>query len=216
MSLHKIKLFCFWLTCIFLFGCQQTLEDPAEFARLIRGPQSPYLRETRNGDFQFSSNFLPAEVLISEELSNYKNSLGAVGESTQKTLKQRIQIELDSYHDFLYFSLHIRPLQGSDLVYGNSDFFDRLNFLMFGLDEFISLQTNEGEEIPLENYSMDRTFGLTGGRTFLLAFPATWNGNKLEDSGKLTLVLKEFGLQTGEVRLSWNPPFNDVKLNFPI
>lgn len=137
---------------------------------------------TRNG-VKISAEKLPADSL--QQLSSADLS--------------RSEIEMIS-REMVYFRLNIGYENKQDLIFqgaasknlGYSEWLQRLSYHM---SDYISLYTTDGNEVPLSSYQLIRAFGIRKDRTLLLAFPAKYV------TEETTLVIKEFGLGTGQIRL---------------
>lgn len=125
------------------------------------------------------------------------------------SLQQLISADLSGkeietiFREMVYFRLTIGYVDDKqDLVFQgaasrNIGYSEWLQRLSYNMSDYISLYTAEENEIPLGSYQLIRTFGLRKDRTLLLTFPAKYL------TEEITLVIKEFGLGTGQIKLSF-------------
>jgi hypothetical protein len=88
---------------------------------------------------------------------------------------------------------------------GEREFRDRLLLLQGKLGQYVRLEDSRGRRIPLSTYSFSRNFGLGSANSFLFAFPAEYQGEKLNPK-ELELVIEDFGLNTGTLRSRLSGP----------
>lgn len=113
------------------------------------------------------------------------------------------------------FLLRIEPSDSApgpgfdqDLVHGTGNGFgnyrEALAGLRFGLKERIWLEV-DGRKVPLADYRMEDSFGLSRGRTFVLAFPSLESIGAAGRTG-ITLVLDDIVPGLSRQRLDWDLP----------
>ena len=137
----------------------------------------------------------------------------------EKILKD-IKDNREIYNRSVYFQLTIgyeditKDIVYDRMKYGFDQYSDWLHKLAFRLKEYIYLKTGLIEEIPVDTYHMERTFGMTKYRKILIMFPDRFNDINLMDKKNkyLELVMKEFGLGTGKLRFKFELPIEEVSL----
>ena len=180
---------------------------------LASDPPKELRKEITQAGVTFRVDYLPPEFLLLreyeylEELHQQKASEGAI----QKQLDDIRQYR-EGYASVHHFRLVIIPGDDSDLVYtrmsqGFDSYSQWLQNLLFGIGEEITIRLPDGAEVPLVDYRMDRNYGASASRTFLLTFPKAWNGEQLMEQESLTLQIDEFGLGTGAVKARFSLPF---------
>ena len=136
-------------------------------------------------------------------------------------LKEELKQEKEIYKRSIYFFLTIGyEDEKKDIVYekmisGFNEYSQWLQKLMFGLKEYIYLQTALIDEIPVDTYQMDRTYGMTKSRTILLMFPKNFNEVDIldEENKWLKFKMKEFGLRAGRMTFKYDLPLDEVRYN---
>ena len=162
---------------------------------------------------------LPLVLLVILCIGSCQPQLDRVAQSTRNSyqfqLKQATHQPAQKVGtDQILLHLQIASTEpNQDLVFnqlsgGREPYANWLNKLLFGLDKHIELNSGKVKEVPLSQYMMERNFGMTPGRTFLLAFPRYWEGEDLldKDHDFLEVSIEEFGLHTGTVRLQLSLP----------
>jgi hypothetical protein len=94
----------------------------------------------------------------------------------------------------------------NDVIYGNlsgyANYQDALNAYQFGFREKIWLEV-DGERVPLSNYQMENTFGMTASRTFALLFPEL---NRNARRFEVKLVLDDIVPGLARKKIDWILP----------
>lgn len=210
------------ISCVVLLmtGCNKyEVSTIEELEELAYNPPKEIRKTITQGDFEFTIDYLPTEILLLSEYSYLKEleERGANEQSIQKQKDYLIQYR-KGYDSSLQFKLIITPVGDSDLIYakmgGGFDSYSQwLQKLLFGIKEEITLKTKNGTEIPLIDYRMDRNYGTLKSRTFLLTFSKEWNGEDILDQTQISIRLDEFGLGTGRIIVNYSLPFPEITFN---
>ena len=209
---------------IFSAGCSKSFDDLADFERYVKGPDYPYLQSVTKKDVTVHARFMPTEAMMVNDYRNYLQQSEYVGTSgnsgvfNQDSMLQILRDARQGYDRSIYFFVTIGYTDpNKDLEYyhlqtqGFPAYSAWMQKLLFGLSEYMTLQTAEVEEIPLNSYYMERTFGMIKSRTFILMFPREFNDQDLLQSSGLTLRIKEFGLNTGNLSFEYPLPVKDLR-----
>ena len=212
-----IVLPCFFLVCVLaIAGCsdgnEYEIKSLEELENLAKASNSELRKTIQQGDFEFTVEYLPTELLLLSEY-RYLEELKErnATESAIKKQEEYIQRYREGYQDNLYFRLRISPTTGEDLIYakmgqGFGSYSQWLQKLLFGIKEEIELVLPDAETIPLVHYQMDRNYGTSISRTFMLAFPGEWNGRDVQENEYIRLRINEFGLGSGRVQFRYELP----------
>lgn len=214
--LHS-TLLSFFVFCIVIWtGCSKSYEyeikSLEELEAFASTDNSVFVKTTEQGDFEFRLEYLPTELLLLSEYRYLEELKGRnASESAIKKQEEYIQRYREGYQDNLYFRLRISPTTGEDLIYakmgqGFGSYSQWLQKLLFGIKEEIELVLPDGETVPLIHYQMDRNYGTSNSRTFMLAFPQQWNGREIQDNEYIRLRINEFGLGSGRVQFRYELP----------
>ncbi len=220
------------LTSLLAAGCgTKTFDDPDRFEQYVTSDIGPFVQSKAFEHVTVNARFATPEVMAlsaTKRLAEARAQLVSDTETPDSVkarrladLKERATERKKQYGSSLYFYLTIEPKEG-DLVYSSLEnqgfgaYQQWIRKLLFGLQEKITLTTDTVEEVPLSVYRMDRTFGMSKSRTFLLAFPSAFNASDLTSS-PVTLVIEEFGLRTGRIRFTFDIPTlqNAASLRIP-
>jgi len=178
----------------------------------VKGSDSPYSRHKVRDGIKVSVRYLPTDELLIqqyrqlEEMEKQAMAYQPIWPDSVKKAIDDAEEELSKsrklYENSIYVAMTLGFEDGEhDIEYeplkrGFHDFSDWTQKLQFRLNEYVSLETPDAGEVPISLYRMERTFGITKDRTFLLAFPEKFNGVHLRES-QVRLHLNEFGLNTG-------------------
>lgn len=203
-----------------LSGCKQkTFNDLEAMQNYVTRKGSPFQIKKQHGSTQFILQYLPTDLVMKttyEELEHAKNKKDTTNDARSlKHLTKDLETQKSYYTKNLYFKLTIGFTdQNRDLIYSKrGSYNDWLQKLLFSMNDYLEIETNEIREIPMLHYRMERSYGMTSSRTFLLVFPKTFNHQKVLDAEKLTITLEEFGLGSGPIHFSFDLPFPNIEYN---
>ncbi len=216
MSDRKLKYrpFLFMLAGLAVVHCNNYEVDTLQaLQELASDPPRELSKEITQAGVTFRIDYLPPEFLLLREYEYLQElELEEASEAAIQRQLEDIQQYREGYASVHHFRLVITPGDGSDLVYtrmgqGFDSYSQWLQNLLFGIGEEITVRLPDGTEVPLVDYRMERNYGTSPSRTFLLTFPNTWNGQVLTARESLTLEIDEFGLRTGSVKARFSLPF---------
>lgn len=202
-----------------LAGCTtRTFDDPDAYADYVASESGPFVQVQDREHVQVRARFAPPDAMAvsalrrvaetSDEIRNTSGISDSVRSVREAELRETARARRKAFGRSLYFYLTVEPTDG-DLVYNalhhqGYDAYSRwLHRLLFGLQSKITLEAGELNDIPLSVYRMDRSYGMARHRTFLLAFPDTFNDVDLR-AGSVQLVVEEFGLRTGRLTFDFD------------
>jgi hypothetical protein len=222
-------LFFTGLSAIIGCGGSKTFDSLDQFEKYLKADSSPYLRTITENGVIVSLRYMPADALMVNSIRQFLDEKERLLKNPQLSAEQRtaninsLKTELlkrrETYQRSIYFYLTIRYEDPTrDIIYekmkgGHEAYNTWLQKLMFGLKDNIYLQPASMDEIPLDQYHMERTFGLDKSGSFILVFPSEFNGRKVLDPENkwLQLHLEEFGLATGPLVFEFKLPLSEVK-----
>jgi hypothetical protein len=208
------------LICLGAFaGCTtRTFDDADAYAAYVTSESGPFVQVQDHEHVEVQARFAPPDAMAVSalrqvaEASNETHNTTGVSDSVRSVreaeLRETARAQRKAFGRSLYFYLTVEPTDG-DLVYNalhhqGYDAYSRwLHRLLFGLQSKITLEAGDLNDIPLSVYRMDRSYGMARHRTFLLAFPGTFNDVDLR-AGSVQLVVEEFGLRTGRLTFDFN------------
>lgn len=203
--------------CISVACTKYEVNSLEQLEEIAVSPPEELRKVITQGDFTFTIDYLPTEVLLLSEYKHLKE-LEERNATDQAIAEQKEYITQyrKGYDSSIQFKVTITPIGDFDLIYakmgnGFDSYSQWLQKLLFGIQEDMYLETEEGEEVPLGNYQMDRNYGTSKSRTFLLSFPIEWNGKQLLEEDQLKLRIDEFGLGTGRITAGFELPLPDIE-----
>ena len=171
------------------------------------------------GGMRFTARYFPPEALLvndARRAERLRDQLAAdttldarVRTARIDSLARHLETRRAAYAETVSFTITIGAADGADLVYsrlrreGYARYGVWLERLLFGLEEHLTLEVGD-VEVPCSGYVMERNYGMAPARTFLVSFPARYDGLDLRAAAPATLVLDEFGLGTGSVALRFS------------
>jgi hypothetical protein len=219
--------FYFFTVTVALTACQKSFDSIDEYEQYVKGKDSPYRVSKSEGEIQLDLLYLPPDALMISSYRAFEKekrqifSDRSMSEQEKKNIieekRDKLTAKRKLYENSMLFTLTIGYLDLSkDIIYhkiqeGFNYYSEWLQTLLFSMEKRIYLKTSNGLEIPLNSYHMERNYGLAKSRTFLLSFPAEFNRVKIKEE-KLTLVIKEFGLKIGTIKIKMETPFKEMQI----
>ena len=227
---------------LILTGCtrNKAVSTVEELEKYVKGPDWPHQQTIIRNGVKVSVRYLPSEALLIPQYKRYEELKKTLTHDSSETFTRRLvggQRLTDSlliskrdeikrtqglYDQSLYFSMTIgyedpkRDIEYDKMREGFGEYSQWMQKLVFQMKEYIYLETAATGEVPLALYDMQRTFGITKDRTFLLVFPRKFNEQDIasEQNKEIMLWIKEFGLQTGSINMDFDLPFKQVSYRF--
>ncbi len=213
--------------CLLFFGCSKSFDDLDAYEKYVKGEESPYRQTQVVNGVKASLLYLPTDAIMCNYYRNYLGEIKAaendssVSSAEKKKLiaekKKEIEEIKKTFSNSVYFNLTLgyedetKDLEYASMQQGFDVYSKWLNKLLFGLNEHIYLKTPELDEVPLVTYEMERSFGMTKSRNFLLVFPAEFNEKKILESNWIKVKIKEFGLATGTLSFEYEMPLEEIE-----
>ena len=169
--------------------------DVEEYRRYVWGDAWPHRATAEVRDVRFEARYLSPDAVALPALARGAAEASEVRRQASRATTLHLRIEPVGQSDDLVFERLRRS--------GKRAYDAWLNRLLFGMADYVELDVDGGQPIPLGAYHMERTFGVGGdpGRSFFLTFPE--HAAEALVTGTADLVVREFGLRTGSVRLSF-------------
>lgn len=202
----KGELLILVLTTLLFSSCnQKSFDSKEELLIYIKNPENGYFQEKLINGITITHILKPTDLLVLQDLS-------------QGSLQnEKIQNLRENYKKFLYFELSFSK-NGKDLLStiprDTDEFGGFVSHLSFNMNENIHLINSLNDTINTVDIIYPRMFGLNKKTTLFLVFE---NDPSLFNSDSITLLIEDFGINTGEVRFNTptklikNQPFIDFK-----
>ncbi|TGE19001.1 hypothetical protein [Hymenobacter elongatus] len=151
-----------------------------------------YIQDTHNGlvhiqdvqDIHITASYLPVDLLVFRDFSP-EHPATAIA----------FQEASSAYNAVQYFTLtfSVKGHEVLDPAVGLNKYGALLRTLSFGMQQYVSITTADGDTLRPLTYSLDRTYAMSSATQLLLAFPlrpkAEW----------LQVNVREFGLGCGNL-----------------
>lgn len=211
--------------CVFVLiisSCDKQINTVEELEEFLAEKSEEYSQSVVKNEIEFRLQYLPTEAMMLRYYKKFMEKKAAIQTDTTlgmnsvsdkiESMKEDLQKKKRNLEKSIYFKLTICPLdKNKDLIYdkmnaGFGNYSEWLQKLLFSLNEYIYLQKENGDEVPLSFYHMDRNYGMSNERNFLLIFPREFNGKEIETDaiGKISVIAEEFGLHTNTINFAFN------------
>lgn len=182
-----------------LLGCDRKL-PPGEF---LKAYEEKGLVQSLAGDYRFTALLMSTDYMFARQFGDAPSGSQQPMESFRKAIYVSVNVTLANPtgdpEDLK------KDLLNGALYQGQEAFRKRLDFLLNRLSPYVRLETADGSSLEPVTYRFSRGYVFGGGHSFVFLFPAAKDGKKVVSEGA-NLVLKDFGLNTGTVRIKIHRP----------
>jgi hypothetical protein len=139
---------------------------------------------------RISVSYKPTDLWIHQELQN--------SASTQEAIES-LRKKYSAYH---YFVVSFSRNSEEALTQLNNmrEYGELVQTMSFRMDEFVSMTTSQRDTIPVGDFAINRTYGLSASTDILFAF----SKEKTTGSQWIQIDLSEFGLGVGKQRFRFD------------
>ena len=191
----------FILLMPFVTSCKETVVSPEELNRYVADESNGLRKLVSVGPSTIEVTYRPTDLLVLQEVKNSSPS------------QQQIEVARTKYDKYLYFilSLSINDREALQQV-GGSEYSELVQTFSFRMNNYVTLTTAVNDTIPVADFMLDRTFGMSSSTDILFVF----NREKAKGKTWVQFNLNEFGLGTGNQRFRFDTnEINDVPaINF--
>jgi hypothetical protein len=189
--------------CLAILGCREP--TVLEMRKSLLSKE--YCRDAEAELHRISVRYVPPALRI---LTQFKPDSARI---LDKRLTDSLRQDAGSM-DGIIFHLRIDPKADAkpgdfddDLIYGTKSGYggyqENLNAFLFGMKERIWLES-DGRKILMTGFQMENNFGMSKGRTFVLAFPGMAQGTRKYK--KIELVLDDVVPGLSRKKMAWTLP----------
>lgn len=202
------------MLAIVSFACEHRFTSLEEYEKFVRSNDSPYMSQVVRNGIKVTVRYIPTDEMLIQnyrQLEQLKKSVKTDSSASPVSVEEAIREAEDElsearalYDNSLYFAVTFgyddgkRDVEYEQLKRGFQVYSEWTQKLQFRMYEYITLESPDAGAVSLSLYRLERSFGITKDRVFLLAFPETFNRVHLRQSG-VTLHIAEFGLDTGNL-----------------
>lgn len=177
----------FLLILGFTWACVPTeVETERELIEFVQNPDNGLRESTEVNNIKVTVIYKPTDLLVSQEIRDKP-----VDDSRLTALKKKY----GSYH---YFTVSFSQDNKEALhtQNGMDVYSDLVQTLSFKMQDYVTLTTSASDTIPVADFMLNRTFGMSSSTDLLFVF------SKEKSAGKdwVQFNLNEFGLNTGNQR----------------
>lgn len=192
-SLERIKSTTFkvlFLVCInvLLFSCGgKTFDNEEELLTFLKDESNGYLYHKNINGYDFTLMYRPTDLLINQELD----------EDKEKNNVEELKVK---YGKLMYFTLNLSKDDKEMLSVtpkNRSEFSSVVNKLVFGLKDYVYLQTKERDTIEMIDYIYPRFYGMGKSTNIMFIYPKDEIYLK---SKYISFTIKDLGFYTGDVK----------------
>lgn len=190
----------YWFALLFIVfatGCSKSFSDPDEFETYLNSEDYPNQQTQIKNGVKITVRYQPTEAMMLLQYKSYlEDKVSVLADTTQtdsmktatiSSLFEEFEKTGAIYSKSVYFLVTMgyedskRDLEYEPMQKGFNVYSDWMQKLVFGMKEYVHLETALIPEIPVDVYQMDRTYGLTKDRKLLFVFTDTFNGKKILD-----------------------------------
>ncbi len=176
-----------FLLIALLIGCKpKSFSTEKELIAYIQDEENGLKVTNDVGDYKVAVTYRPTDLLIKQE----------VGE---KPAKEAIEKARKKYQNYYYFILSLSKSgkEALDQSQGFGQYSEMVQQLSFRVPEFVNMTTSASDTIPVADFILNRTYGLSSSTDVLVVF----NKEKTIDQKWVQFNLNEFGMNLGNSRM---------------
>jgi hypothetical protein len=187
MILKRISLS--FLLFLAVAACKPQFLAPADLRAYISDEDNGLKKTIKLKDTQVTVLYRPTDLLVYQE----------IGDDTTNAAKIR---ELRTKYDQnLYFILSLSTASKESLhLTTGSQYSDLVQTLSFQMSEYVSMTTAANDTIPVADFILNRTYGMSNSTDLLFVF----DKDKAKGKDWVQFNLNEFGLGMGNQRFRFN------------
>jgi len=175
---------------LLLISCGKTYLRPDELQSYINDESNGLMKIAKAENVSAQVSYRPTDLIIFQEIHTNAHA------SQHDVEKSRAQ-----YTPYLYFVLSLSS-DGNEAIHvlNSETYGDVLQTLSFGMSQYVSLTTASMDTIPVRDFMLNRTFGMSSSTDLLFAF----SREKAFNQEWIQFNLNEFGLGIGNQRFRFN------------
>lgn len=185
----------FRLLLVLLTSCLTEITTPEQLNSFVQDESNGLKQKVEINGLMAEVVYLPTDLLVSRELGNSEANLEQVNDLRQK------------YSNYHYFILSLSKEKQEALNIGNDfgRFGELVKIMSFRMTDYVSLSTNVIDSIPVGDFILNRTYGMTSSTDLLFVF----SKEKTKECEWVQFNLNEFGLGIGNQRFRFQ--YQDLK-----
>jgi hypothetical protein len=176
------------ITLIGVSGCSPDALTAEEYSAYVADEDHGLRKSVSSGGATISVSYRPTDLLVRQTLTD---------RITPETIAERRR----QYAPYLYFVLGLSAGNREALHATAGDAYSGLlQTLSFRMNDFITLTTSAGDTIPVGDFMLNRTYGMSASTDVLVVF----SGEKARGKEWVQFNLNEFGLGAGNQRFRFD------------
>lgn len=173
---------------IALSSCSVSEFDSAEkLSEYVASPDNNLSQKAAVNDYHITVTYRPTDLLVHQEIGDETYNPSSI-ESLRK-----------KYSNYYYFILSLSK-NGKEALHqvegGMGRYSELVQTLSFQMSEYVKLTTSAQDTIPVADFMLNRTYGLSQSTDLLFVF----NKEKTQGKDWIQFNLNEFGLSVGNQR----------------
>jgi hypothetical protein len=184
MPVNKVRVFFVVLLLSCCFSCRKEKVNSEELVEYITDESNGLRRSATFQGTLVEVSYRPVDLLIAQDIA---------GEAFEKSKLADLQ---KKYSKKMYFTLSFSK-NGADILQQTGPRHRELvETLSFGMERHATMTTSSNDTIPLGDYVLNRTYGLSTSTDLLFVFDV----QEINENNWLQFNLNEFGLGIGNQR----------------
>jgi hypothetical protein len=173
------------VTLLFTVSCKEKVLSPEELSAYVTDEENGYTQKSVTGETVISVTYRPTDLLVHQEVGD------------EPADAKTIEALREKYSPYYYFILSLSHNNKEALHQAGADqYSDLVSTLSFRMSEFVTMTTAASDTIPVGDFMLNRTFGMSTSTDLLFVF----NKEKSKDQDWVQFNLNEFGLGVGNQR----------------
>lgn len=178
---------CYLLALLIAVSCAgPAYVTPEELTMYFKSADHGLYQFSQVNDMKIEVTYRPTDLLVHQELTNTKADVAVVEKLRKK------------YSSYYYFILSISKNNKEALHQSASmgQYSELVQAMSFRMPSYVTLTTSEYDTVPVGDFMLNRTYGMSTSTDILFAF----NKEKTKNKKWVQFNLNEFGMGTGNQR----------------
>jgi hypothetical protein len=176
----------FTLSVCFIGCTKSEVQTVDELNKYIQEPDNDLVQLAEINDYKISVTYRPNDLLVYQDIGN---------DPTDKATVENLQKKYSNYYYFI-LSLSQNNKEALNPANGMDQYSELVQVMSFRMNEFVTMTTSSQDTIPVGDFILNRTYGISQSTDILFVF----NKEKSKGQDWVQFNLNEFGLGAGNQR----------------
>lgn len=180
-----------WWLSLLAISCSPEFVTPEELQAYVLDGDNGLRKTIAVNDYKVEVTYRPTDLWVKQELGNNPASADAI---------EKLRKKYDSYYYFILSLSRNNKEALHSLDGGMTQYSELVQTMSFRMTDYVTMTTNANDTIPVGDFILNRTYGMSPSTDLLFVF----NKEKALKKDWIQFNLNEFGLEVGNLRFRFN------------